>query len=207
MKKTYILGQGGFAYELYEQIFLDNFFYDFGGFIVLKDNKAFVFNDKEGSREFDYNTDSQFILGTGTKKWRTTFLTHFLEKYPATLEHFPNVCSKQSYISRISKMGIGNVFCAFSLVNANAQLGNFNMFNVYASIHHDCILGSYNILSPHATVLGNCKVGDLNFFGSHATLVPKAAIGNDNTISSLECVFDNLGDREFFQSGVIYKKP
>jgi hypothetical protein len=51
MKKTYILGNGGYAQEVFEQIFLRNVISNFGGFIILKDNKAFLIGD-EGSSTF-----------------------------------------------------------------------------------------------------------------------------------------------------------
>ncbi len=203
----YILGQGGFAHEVYEQFILRSPNRLFGGFIVLNDNKAIIFSQTHGATEFDYPENAAFILGTGTKYWRTKFLQHFLAKYPAIEEHFPNMYSDHAYISKISNIGIGNVFCPFSLVNADANIGNFNLFNVYSSTHHDCEIGSYNIISPYTAILGNCKVGNHNFFGSHVTVAPKTTICDDNTISAGECVFDDLSNREFFQSGVIYKKP
>ena len=41
MKKIYILGNGSFAQEVFEQIIVANQIKNFGGFIILKDNKAF----------------------------------------------------------------------------------------------------------------------------------------------------------------------
>jgi hypothetical protein len=46
MKKTYILGNGGYAQEVFEQIFLRNVISNFGGFIILKGNKAFLIGDE-----------------------------------------------------------------------------------------------------------------------------------------------------------------
>jgi acetyltransferase-like isoleucine patch superfamily enzyme len=206
-KIYYILGYGGFAHEIYEQFIARSSDILFGGFIVLNNNKAIIFSDTHGATEFTYPENVSFILGTGNKHWRNRFIQHFLSRYPATEEYFPSMYSNHAYISNIARIGIGNVFCPFSLVNADAHIGNFNLFNVYSSINHDCVLNNYNILSPYATILGYCKVGNSNFFGSKATITPRVTIGDDNTISSGECVFDNLSTREFFQSGVIYKKP
>lgn len=206
MTYTYILGHAGFAKELYEQFIVRNNSYNFGGFIVLKENKAILINENEGYSEFTYPKDANFIVGTGNKNWRSKFLTHFLDKYPATSEYFPNFYSEATYISKVSKIGIGNVFCPFSLVNGDAQIGDFNLFNIYSSISHDCRLGSYNILCPYTVILGNCLINDTNFFGSHVTITPRVKIGSNNTISAGECVFDDLQNKEFFQSGIIYQK-
>jgi len=204
--KTYILGNSGFAREIFEQIFLRNHKSNFGGFIILNNDKPFVI-DSDGSKEFDYNDDSCFVLGTGNKKWRKTFIDHFKSHYPLTSTYFPTFCAEDAHISKMSVLGIGNVFCSFSLTNANAEVGDFNCFNIYSTISHDCVMGSHNIISPYAGIMGYCKVGNHNFIGTHSTITPKLTIGNDNTISAGECLFDNMQDRQFFGSGVIYNKP
>lgn len=205
-EKTYILGYAGFAKELYDQVILRDSSYDFGGFITLKDDKAVLINENSGFSNFSYSLNARFILGTGNKTWRHKFLSHFLKHYSATDKHFPNVFNNLAYISKIANIGVGNVFCPFTIVNADAKIGDFNLFNVYSSIHHDCVLGNHNILCPHSIILGNCNIGNNNFLGSHVTITPKRSIGNDNTISAGECVFDDLHNKEFFQSGVIYDK-
>jgi acetyltransferase-like isoleucine patch superfamily enzyme len=205
--KTYVLGNGGFARDLFEQIFLRNYSEtNFGGFIILNNDKPFVISDK-GSYEFDYPSDSNFILGTGNKNWRNSFIEHFKKHYPLSATYFPNVFTQNAYISKIGNLGFGNVFCAFSLLNSNASIGNFNCFNIYSTISHDCIMGDNNILSPYAGIMGYCRVGNSNFLGTHSTVTPKVVIGNENTINAGECLFDNLSDRKFFSSGVIYNKP
>lgn len=204
--KTYILGNSGFANEIFEQIFLRNHKNSFGGFIILNNDKPFVI-DNEGSYEFDYPSNSCFVLGTGNKKWRKYFIDHFKQHYPLSSTYFPTFCAEDAHISKMSTLGIGNVFCSFSLTNADAQVGDFNCFNMFSCISHHCKMGNYNIMSPYAGIMGYCTVGDNNFIGTHSTITPKLTIGNDNTISAGECLFDNLGDRKFFGSGVVYNKP
>lgn len=204
--KTYILGNSGFAIEIFEQIFLRNNKTNFGGFIILNNDKPFVI-DSDGSYEFEYPSDSCFVLGTGNKKWRTLFIEHFKQHYPISSTYFPTFCAEDAHISKIASIGIGNVFCSFSLINANAKIEDFNCFNIYSTISHDCTMGSNNIVSPYAGIMGNCKIGNRNFIGTHATVTPKLNIGNDNTISAGECLFDNMTDRQFFGSGVVYNKP
>jgi hypothetical protein len=202
----YILGNGGFAHEIFEQVFLHNYRNDFGGFITLNGDEAFVISEA-GVEPFDYNKEAQFILGVGHKKWRTKFLDTLALKYEFNLQHFPNISAADAHVSKIAIMGIGNVFCSFSMLNANARIGNFNCVNIYASINHDCVVGDHNIFSPYSGIMGYCSMGNNNFLGTHSTVVPKTKIGNENTISAGECVFDTMNDREFFQSGIITKKP
>jgi acetyltransferase-like isoleucine patch superfamily enzyme len=204
--KTYILGNGGFAREIFEQIFLRNHKTNFGGFIVLNNDKPFVI-DNDGSYEFTYPSNSCFVLGTGSKKWRKMLIEHFKHHYPLSSTYFPTFVAEDAHISKISTIGIGNVFCSFSMTNADALVGDFNCFNIYSTISHDCKMGNNNILSPYAGIMGYCSIGNNNFLGTHSTIVPKVIIGNDNTISAGECLFDNMYDRQFFGSGIVYNKP
>ena len=204
MKKTYILGNGGFAQELFSQIIIPNS-YEFGGFIILKDDKAFLIDD-EGINPFTYPKEVNFILGTGNKYWRRNFLLHFLKYYEKSVSYFPNVFAKSAFIAATSKMGVGNVFCEFSVLNATAEVGDFNNLNLYSSVHHDCIIGDNNVLSPYSGIMGYCEVGNENFLGVGTHVTPKLEIGDENTLSAGETLFDDMYNRQFFQSGLVTDK-
>lgn len=206
MSNIYILGNGGFAQEVFEQIILGNAVKEtFGGFIILKNDEAVLIGD-EGVTGFTYPASARFILGTGNKYWRRNFLNHFQWKYEKNQWHFPNVEASYAHVSKTSKMGIGNLFMNFALINGNAEIGDFNMLYSYSSIHHDTVVGNNNVFSPYAGIMGYCKVGDENFLGTGTHITPKISIGNENTLSAGETVFDDMGTRQFFQSGLVLDK-
>jgi len=202
MSKTYILGDGGLAKELLEQVFTTNKNTKFGGCITLQDKKAYLNKDIL----FGYEPNASFILGVGKISIRNLFINHFSQYYELNIKHFPNIISSSAYISYTGSIGYGNVFCPFSLLNANAQIGNFNLFNAYSSISHDCVMGDNNVLSPYSGIMGGCSIGNNNFFGPDAIITKKIAIEQENSISAGEVVFDNMATRQFFQSGIITKK-
>jgi len=207
MAKIYILGNGGFAQEIFEQVILGHAVKEeFGGFIILKDGEAILIGD-EGAVAFSYPEDARFILGTGNKYWRRRFLSHFTTHYQKTLQHFPNVEAPYAHVSKIATMGIGNVFMNFALINANAEIGDFNMLYSYSSIHHDSVVGSNNVLSPYAGLMGYIKMEDENFLGVGTHITPKCKVGNENTLSAGETLFEDMGDRQFFQHGLVLDKP
>jgi acetyltransferase-like isoleucine patch superfamily enzyme len=205
MSKTYILGNGGFSQEVFAQIIVPNN-YDFGGFIIVKDDKALLI-DEEGINPFSYPKNAMFILGTGNKKWRRIFISHFLKYYDHSINHFPNVFAKSVFIASTSKMGIGNIFCEFSLLNATADIGDFNSFNIYSTASHDCSVGDNNVFSPYSSVMGYCEIGNENFLGVNTHITPKVKLGDENTLSAGEVLFDDMSNRQFFQSGIITDKP
>lgn len=206
MYKTYLLGNGGYAQECFEQFVLGEVIEDFGGFIVLNEGKAYLLND-EGINIFTYPKESAFVLGTGQSEWRKIFLEHLFKHYEQNVNHFPNIIANEAHLSQTCTLGIGNVLNCFAMTNANASLGNFNLFNCYASAHHGVKIGSHNIFSTYAAVLGYCNIGDNNCLGSGTTVTQRTNIGDDNTLSSGEHLFDNLSDKQIFQSGVILDKP
>jgi hypothetical protein len=204
--KTYILGNSGFAKEIFEYIILRQRTANFGGFIILNNDKPFVIGD-DGSFEFTYPNSSCFILGTGNKKWRTAFINHFKQHYPLSSTFFPTFSAESAHISKLATIGAGNLFCPFSTVNGDVSIGDFNCFNIYSSVSHDCKMGSYNILSPYAGIMGYCNIGNNNFLSANSTITPRISIGDNNTISAGECLFEDLADRQFFGSGIVYNKP
>lgn len=206
MYKMYILGNGGYAQECFEQFVLCGTITDFGGFIVLKNDKAVLMNE-DGVTDFSYPKEASFMLGTGHRKWRKVFLEHMFKHYDKNIKHFPNMIARDAHLSQTSVLGIGNVLNSFAMTNANANIGDFNLLNCYSSVHHDVKMGSHNIFTTYATVLGYCNVGDDNWLGNATTVTSKTNLGNDNTLSSGEHLFDDLGDRQFFRHGVITEKP
>lgn len=205
--KQYILGNGGFAtQEIYDLIFLNkNCDTEFGGYITLNGDIPYTIS-KKGIKQFKYEDESSFVLGTGNKKWRKRFLEHFLQHYPKNKTHFPNIYGSRSYQSSFLQEGCGNVYGQFSLINGKVTLGDFNLLNAYASAHHDCVIGSSNILCPYTGIMGTNTIGNNNFFGVNSSLIPGLVVGNNNIISAGECLFDDMNDEEFFQSGIIRSK-
>ena len=84
------------------------------------------------------------------------------------------------------------------------DIGNFNLLNCYASVHHGVRMGNHNIFSTYAAVLGYCNVGNDNWLALEQLITQRTNIGDDNTLSSGEHLFDEMTDRQLFQSGVIF---
>ena len=201
----YILGNGGFAHELFDHIFLKDNTHTFRGFITLIGDKAFVVSE-EGIIPFEYTPDAAFVLGTNNTIWRDKFLNYFLKLYNPLSTHFPNIYAKTASVSRTSILGVGNVFLPFSSVHGIANIGNFNSFSSYSSVHNRCKIGDYNIVQPYAGIMNQCRVGSSNILQPNSIITEKVTIGNDNIVSAGECVFDDIENNELFQSGIILQK-
>ena len=185
MYKKYILGNGGFAQEVFEQIILKEEAESFGGFIILKNDKAYCISE-DGASLFNHDEKSSFIIGTSNKDWRNNFISYFTSYYPLNITHFPNIIAHNAHVSETGIMGIGNVFLSFSLLNANAEIGNFNTFNCYASVYHDC------------------KLGDNNFLHQYASSKSNTTIGDNNVLDPGEVLFEDMQDNELLSMGLVH---
>ena len=116
MYKKYILGNGGFAQEVFEQIVLKEGATSFGGFIILKKDKAYCISE-DGATLFNHDEKSSFILGTSNKAWRNNFILYFTSYYDLNIRHFPNIIAHSAHVSETGMMGVGNVFLSFSLIS------------------------------------------------------------------------------------------
>ena len=202
MHKTYLLGNSGYAQECFAQFVLGGVIKDFGGFLILKNNKLILINE-EGVDDFKYPDKSAFVLATRQPVWRNKFLEHLFKIYEKDINHFPNIVSNEAYLAQTSRLGVGNVLNCFAMINANTEIGNFNLLNCYASLHHDVKIGDHNIFATYATALGYNNVGDNNWLDSSATVTQRTNIGNNNTLSSGEHLFDDMNDGQLFQHGLI----
>ena len=202
---TYILGNGGFAQELFESFFIPHNQYNFSGFIILNGDKAFVISE-QGIHPFTNDKDAAFVIGTQNPIWRLKFIKHFTQLYEINKKHFPNIQSK-AHISRTAIIGVGNVFAPFSSINGIAQIGNFNSFSTYSSANNRSKIGNNNIFGSYAGIMNKCCIGDNNVFQPNSIVTEHISVGNDNLVSAGECVFDNINNEELFQSGIILKKP
>ncbi len=183
--KTYILGNGGFAQEVFEQVVLRDEKANFGGFLIIKQEKAYCISE-EGVNLFKHDKNASFILGTSNPVWREKFIDYFTNFYPFNINHFPNISAYNAHVSQTSRMGIGNLFLSFSMLNANSEIGNFNTFNCYSSLHHDCSIGDNNFLHQYSNARSNCKVG------------------SGNILQAGEVLLENMKDNGILSSGVIF---
>ena len=76
----YILGNGGFAHEVFDHIYLKENTNKFYGFITLIGDKAFVISE-QGIVPFEYDKEASFIVGTQNTIWKNKLLQYFLNLY------------------------------------------------------------------------------------------------------------------------------
>ncbi len=105
----------------------------------------------------------------------------FKQIYYPNLIH-PNVL----FDKRNSKIeyGIGNIFCAGTILTTDIKIGNFVHINLGATIGHDSSIGDYSTISPGSHISGNVHFGNDVFVGTGAVILERISVCNAAVIGA-----------------------
>lgn len=194
-----MVGRGGLATEMLELVVPDCISdsagqgMSLGGFLEIHrgsddgDVVARVFqtlDSDEKGRPFEPVPNAVFLLSSGVKGPRKTFLDYLLHYYAHTAEHFPNFVSRTARIGKTVELGIGNVITWNCMFASRSEIGDFNNFNFNCVLSHDSKVGSHNIFSPTLNSMGNVTIGDYVFTGASVTVCPGVEIGDNTTVQA-----------------------
>ena len=96
--------------------------------------------------------------------------------------NFPILISKESSISKFSKIGSGTMIMGNTFVNAGANIGENCIINNNSLIEHDVKIGNNSQISTSVTINGSCKIGSNCFIGSGTIIRNNIKIKNDTFI-------------------------
>ena len=96
--------------------------------------------------------------------------------------NFPILVSKESSISKFSKIGSGTMIMGNTFVNAGASIGENCIINNNSLIEHDVKIGNNSQISTSVTVNGSCKIGSNCFIGSGTIIRNNIKIKNNSFI-------------------------
>ena len=101
-----------------------------------------------------------------------------LKSYLIPEDRFYTFIHPSCMISRSSKIGIGTVIMANTVVNPNAVIGKFCTIQSLVTIGHDSKMGDFNFIATQSTV-GNLQMGERNFLGINVATNNFITIGNN----------------------------
>lgn len=169
---------GGFSKEVISYIESD-------GHEILAVVSNDEFNCEEYNKKYKILTDidvneypnAEYILATGDIEIKKKIVA----KYP---NRWGNFIHSKAYVSKYSKIGIGNILCPFSSILGDCIVGNFVTYNVYSCTTHDNVIGDYVTFSPYSGTMGNCIIGNECYFGTASYCIPKVKLGDKIKVSA-----------------------
>lgn len=146
------------------------------------------------------------------EKWNMTtdnifgFVNPNKEKFLQQLQKYSlswsNVIHPRSYVSPLTKLGVGNYIGPNAVIGPGGQIGDFNYINRNATLGHHLTIDNYNHVGPSATICGRCQIGSKNTFGANSTIIDGLSISEGVTIGAGAVVTKNIT-----QSGIYTGVP
>lgn len=81
------------------------------------------------------------------------------------------------YLPRGTRLGVGAVLCAGTVVSINVSVGNFAIVNTSVTLAHDVSISEYATISPGVNISGNVTVEEGVFIGTGSAIREKVTIG------------------------------
>ncbi len=97
---------------------------------------------------------------------------------------FPKIISKNSYVSKKSKIGEGTIILHRSVVNRNSIIGKNCIINTGSIIEHDVKIEDNVHIAPGSIILGNSVIKKNSFIGSGSVIKQNTIIKENSIISA-----------------------
>ncbi len=105
---------------------------------------------------------------------------------------FPIVQHPSALIPDRTRIGIGGMFCAGSIVIVGSIIGQFCIVNTSATVDHDCLLGDFVHIAPGVNLCGSVSVGDRTLVGVGTSVRPGITIGSDTIVGAGSVVVNDI---------------
>ena len=192
LRSNIILGSGGHSRVILENLYIlknknikiYDFNYSYRKNNTILKNKVIDFK-KVPKKEISKNNN--LFLAIGDNNIRKKYFNKF-----RTRIKMPNLISKNSSISRYSKLGIANFFNHFCFIGANSIIGNNNIINTKSLIEHDVKIGSHCHIGPNVKIGGGSSVGDNVMCGIGSIIINKIKICSNVTIGAGTIITKNI---------------
>ena len=191
-KKNIVLGSGGHSRVILENLYILNKtnikIYDFE-FSSRKNStilKTKVYDFKKISKK-EISKKNNLFLAIGDNFTRKKYFNNFKEKIK-----IPNLISKNSSISRYSKIGTANFFNHFCFVGPDVIVGNNNIVNTKSLIEHDVKIGSHCHIGPSVKIGGGSIIGDNVMCGMGTIIINKINICPNVIIGAGSIITKNI---------------
>ncbi len=136
------------------------------------------------------NKDIYFVIGIGSNLIRKKIYEEFIDLNWCSLIH-PN-----AIVSKKSKIDIGTVICAGSVIQTEVIIGKHCIINTNCNIDHETIIQDFSDICPGVTICGQVNIGYNTFIGANSTIIQGLKIGNYNIIGAGSVIIKNIDDNK-----------
>lgn len=204
MENIAILGDGGFAREVYFLIHQINAIYKKWNVCAFLVPKTETIKNIYGIPILEETCISNFdnihiVTGMGSPEIKQKAIAGILKKTPkikfATLIH-PRVeaASNSVFVEQSLKINDGAIITAGNILTVNITMGEHSHLNLDCTVGHDSTIGTFATVSPGVHISGNVEIGDGTFIGTGASIIEGIRIGKGAIIGAGACVTKDIPD-------------
>jgi len=192
-KNMVIIGAGNVGLFLAYNFDLFLHSYKLIGFVdddIHKHNKCFAGLPVLGSINDLKNVSSgtAIALGIACPKLRKQIIAKIM-KYQLS---FPNMISKNAWISKEVKLGIGTIIYPGVCINYGTEIGDFAIINMNCSIGHNVRLSDFCTLAPGVNLAGFTSLAECVEIGIGAATKQNINIGRNSIIGGQAMVVKDV---------------
>jgi sugar O-acyltransferase (sialic acid O-acetyltransferase NeuD family) len=135
----------------------------------------------------DYN---EFTLGV----YQPQHKIKIIESLKPDLNKFVNIIHDGLEISKMSKIGIGDLINSKVSIAAHTTIGNFVSINRHVSIGHHTTIEDYCSINPGVNIAGNVVIGEGTTIGMGTNILHTVKIGKNSIIGAGSVVTKDIPD-------------
>lgn len=197
MKEIVIYGAGGFAREIaffIEQINEKQPTWYIKGFVDdNSDNVGTYVNGYPvigtGQWLTSLKEEVSVVIGIGSSRAREAVVQRLAQCLHI---QYPNIIHPSVILSNTTKMGVGNVIGAGSVLTCNIKIGSFVTIHSHCTIGHDATIDDFATILPRSAIAGNVHLGRCVDFGTNATIIQGLSVGEYSVIGAGAVVVRNI---------------
>lgn len=138
-----------------------------------------------------------FVNGIGSPK---NFFKkeEIIKKTNLRINRFETIIHPSASVSRMAKIGKGNVILQNVSISSNAVLGNHIIILPNSIISHDTAIGDFTSLAGGVCISGNVKIGKCCYLGSNCSIINGLNIGSYSLIGMGSVILKNVKKNTIF---------
>ena len=148
----------------------------------------------------NFSEDSEYMVAIGDQAKRAQLISELESYFPAM--RFATILSKNSDVSKESKIGIGVFIGSGAYVGPGSEIGDHVVLNTASIVEHDCEIAELVFVSPSVSIGGGSVVGKNSFLGIGAIIRDGVSIKSDCVIGAGSLVLKDIET-----SGMYYGVP
>ncbi len=180
MKKLLIIGGGGHAKSLIDNVFSSNIYKPIG--IIDKEKQVGqkvlgipVIGNDDLLNKLVLDGIKNVAIGLGSSG-NNMLRKKIFTKAKKLGYNIPSIVHHKAYVSEYAEIKCGVQVFANSVINSNTFIDENSVINTSNVIEHDCVIGKNIFTGPGVVICGNVNVQENVFIGSNSTLIPNLTI-------------------------------